>query len=711
MRSQAKNLYLQLRWRWSVKKFMAELLEKRWMDAIIPFIVMVGVVLFFGLSVENYFSSESLAFTSRQFAETAFVALAMAITLISGGIDLSVGSMFALVNFLALFLTHIYKLPIAGVIAICLLAGIFMGIFNGFLIGYMKTKAFLTTLVSMISIRALVKMLYLKHGTDIAMAGRIEPYESHVWDFLGEGFVLGIPSNVFVLLVIALIMHVFLTRSRHGWRVTAVGGGRRPARHVGIKVERTVFFSYVASGLLTAIGALFYAARLHSAASETGVGLEILTLMAVVIGGVSISGGKGTPGRVLIGIIIVMVIMNALLRNGVGGALNAFIQGGILVIAIGFDVKWLKHLFEAIEKIYVVPTYVKIPKPPDPRPGSGTVFAFNSRLKNTESIGVDQVDGPEDVILDRNDCLYGCDRRGLIIRFSRGDFSKREIFANVGGRPLGMAFDAEDNLVVCVAGMGLYGVRPDGEVFKMTDETNRNWTRVRDDSRIRMADDCDIAPDGKIYFSELTNRYEMEDWPIDAQEGRPNGRLICYDPVKGKTRTVVKDLVSPNGVCTAHDGRSVLIALTWLSKVLRYWIDGPKKGKVETVINTLPIYVDNINRASDGNYWLASVGVRTPAYDLAMAMPRFRIRMVKFVPRDEWLYPNVNWGCILKFNENGEVLESLWDPKGIFVHVTSMREHKGYLYLGGLHNNRIGRIKLDGANPNWVGPEAYWGKK
>jgi len=142
MRSQAKNLYLQLRWRWSVKKFMAELLEKRWMDAIIPFIVMVGVVLFFGLSVENYFSSESLAFTSRQFAETAFVALAMAITLISGGIDLSVGSMFALVNFLALFLTHIYKLPIAGVIAICLLAGIFMGIFNGFLIGYMKTKAF-----------------------------------------------------------------------------------------------------------------------------------------------------------------------------------------------------------------------------------------------------------------------------------------------------------------------------------------------------------------------------------------------------------------------------------------------------------------------------------------------------------------------------------------------------------------------------------------
>jgi ribose transport system permease protein len=635
----------------------------------------------------------------------------MAITLISGGIDLSVGSMFALVNFLALFLTAVYKWPIAGVIVVCLAAGVVMGMFNGFLIGFMKTKAFLTTLVSMISIRALVKMLYLKHGTDIALEGKIEPYESHVWDFLGEGFVFAIPSNVFVLMVIALIMHIFLTRSRHGWRVTAVGGGRRPARHVGIQVEKTVFFTYAFSGLLTAMGALFYAARLHSAASETGVGLEILTLMAVVIGGVSISGGKGTPGRVLIGIIIVMVIMNALLRSGVGGALNAFIQGAILIIAIGFDVKWLKHLFAAIEKIYVVPTYLKIPKPQDPRPGSGTVFAFNSKLEDTESIGVDQVDGPEDVILDREDRLYGCDRRGLIIRFSGADYSEREVFANVGGRPLGMAFDKEMNLIVCVAGMGLYGVRPDGEVFKMTDETNRNWTRVRDDSRIRMADDCDIAADGKVYFSELTNRYEMDDWPIDAQEGRPNGRLICYDPVRGKTRTVVKDLVSPNGVCIAHDGRSVLIALTWLSKVLRYWIEGPKKGKVETVINTLPIYPDNINRASDGNYWLASVGLRTPAYDLAMEMTRFRIRMVKFVPRDEWLYPNVNWGCVLKFNEKGEVLEALWDPKGIFVHVTSMREHKGSLYLGGLHANRIGRIKLDSANPNWVGPEAYWGKK
>lgn len=707
----ATELILSLRWRISIKKSVAELLEKKWMEGIIPFAVMVLVVLILGSTVEGYFRPASLSMTSREFAETGFACLAMTITLISGGIDLSIGAMFAMVNIVALILTDLFKFQVGLVVPVCLLIGMCMGAFNGVLIGLMKTRAFLTTLGSMLVFRSAVRLLFMKYATPMMLASKVEPYESKVWDYLGNGSLLGIPTNVFALVIIAIIIHVFLTRSKPGWRLAAVGGGRRPARHVGIRVEWTVFFAYVVSGLLTAIGGLFYAARVHSPASETGVGLELLALMAAVLGGVSILGGKGSPGRALMGMVIIMVILNALIREGVSASLYSFTEGAILVIALGSDVKWLKHLFEAIEKIYVVPTYLAIPDPPDPRPGSGTVFEFNDRLKDAESIGVDQVDGPEDVILDREGRLYGSVRQGWIVRFSGPGFSKREIFANIGGRPLGMAFDKEDNLVVCVGGMGLYGVRPDGHVYKLTDETKRTWTKVKDDSRIRLADDLDIAPDGKVYFSEFTTRYEMDEWPIDAQEGRPNGRLICYDPARNETRTVLKNLVSPNGVCLSHDGHSLLIALTWLSKVIRYWIDGPNKGKVETVIHTLPIYIDNINRSSDGNYWLASVGLRTPAYDLAMKMPRFRLRMVKFVPFDEWLYPNVNWGCVLKFNDKGEVLESLWDPKGIFAHVTSMREHKGYLYLGGLHNNRIGRIRLEGADPNWVGSESYWGKK
>ena len=85
--------------------------------------------------------------------------------------------------------------------------------------------------------------------------------------------------------------------------------------------------------------------------------------------------------------------------------------------------------------------------------------------------------------------------------------------------------------------------------------------------------------------------------------------------------------------------------------------------------------------------------------------------MAKRVPRDEWLFPNINTGCVLKFNENGDVLETLWDMGGKnHPMITSMREHRGYLYLGGIMNNRIGRIKLDNVDTSFVQYDKRWGK-
>jgi ribose transport system permease protein len=127
------------------------------------------------------------------------------------------------------------------------------------------------------------------------------------------------------------------------------------------------------------------------------------------------------------------------------------------------------------------------------------------------------------------------------------------------------------------------------------------------------------------------------------------------------------------------------------------------------VIPDLPGYPDNINRASDGNYWLALLGMRSPVLDVALRMPDVRRRMAKRIAPDEWLYPNINTGCVIKFNEHGEVLESLWDLGGKnHPMITSMREHKGYLYLGGISNNRIGRYRLADADPRWTGPSSYW---
>ncbi|MBT6615371.1 MAG: ABC transporter permease, partial [Deltaproteobacteria bacterium] len=660
-------------------------------------------------NIANYLTVYNITETSREFAEFGFVALAMTFVIISGGIDLSVGSIFAVTNFMTLMLFHLFGWPILAVLPAVLLLGSLMGACNGVLIGYLRTGAFLTTLVTLIIFRACVGLLDQHFSGDIVS----NMGESAFLDFLGEGSIVGIPANVFLLVLIAAFGHIFLTRTRPGWHLNAIGGERSSARHAGIAVKHTVFLTYVASGTLTAIAGIFFAARLASMNADTGQNWEMLALTAVVMGGVSLSGGKGSVTRALIGATIIMILTNGLLRMGISGSVSRVLLGGILLFAVGIDSKWVKNRYKMINKMYVVPAYNELRSFQDIRQGKGSVYEINNRLNNAEAIGLNQVEGPEDIILDRDGRLYGACRQGKIIRFSGENFETREVFCQMGGRPLGMAFDRDDNLILCNGGMGLYGVRPDGTSFNLTDETNRSWWKLRDDSRLRLADDLDIAPDGKIYFSEATERYEMHTWMIDALESRGNGRIICYDPKTDKTRTIIRNLMFPNGICTAHDGESFFFAETWNYSIKRHWIAGSKKGQTDLIIGELPGCPDNINRASDGNYWVALVGVLTPSFNLSLCHPSFRTRMVKRTPSDEWLLPNINRGCVVKFSADGNILDALWDSSGVSHPViTSMREDRGYLYLGGIYNNRIGRVKLlDEADPNWFGPDSYWKEK
>ncbi len=700
--------FRRLWYRWSFQQFVAELLQKRWMEPVVPFTAALAVIFAFAILIPGYLSLDNVASTAREFGEFGFVAIAVAIVIISGGIDLSVGSIFAVANFVALMMFNMFELPAPLAILITLAAGAAMGAVNGALIGFIGLGAFLTTLVTMLIFRAILNLLILRYSLEMALSLG----DSHIWDWLGGGGVAGIPSNIVVLALVAIVGHIFLSRGRPGWYIAAIGANRRAARHAGISVERHLFLTYVMSGLLTALGGIFYAARLNSPSSDTGVGMEVLALTAVVLGGVNLSGGKGSISQSLIGATIVLVLINGLVRFGLVGGATSTLLGFMMLLAVGINVKWSRNRGKAIEKIYVVPTYFKLGKRHDVSPEGSSPYALNNRLRDAEAIGLGKLDGPEDVIFDRAGNLYCGTREGFIWRFSGKDFENQEIFARTGGRPLGMAIDRDDNLIICIAGMGVYAVRPDRSVHKVTDETNRTFGKVIDDSRLVLADDLDIAPDGKIYFSEATLRYTAHTWATDALEGRGNGRVIVFDPASGKTRTLIRDQIFPNGVCVAHDGLSVLFALTWACRIERYWIAGPKAGKLETLIDDLPGLPDNINRASDGCYWLALVGLRTPAYDLAMEDPGFRTRMIKRIPNDEWLYPNINNGCVVKFDEDGRILETLGDIGGkSHPSVTSMREERGYLYIGGLSNDRIGRVKLPSANPDWNGPTAYWGRR
>ncbi|MCL6691728.1 SMP-30/gluconolactonase/LRE family protein [Pseudomonas sp. R3.Fl] len=687
---------------------IGELLTKRWTDNAIPFSVLVATIAIFGSAIAGFFNLTSLQESTRQLGEFSLVVTGLTVVMLGGGIDLSVGSIFALSAFSAVSALFIFDLPVWVALLASIATGAIYGAINGYLIGFLRLRAFITTLVTFIIGRAIYDILVVNYAARVQTSA----VSSEVWDFIGDGTLSGLSVAVLAAIAIAVVTHLALTRSRPGWHVQAVGGSRRSAHNAGIRVRRTVFFTYVFCGCCAALAGFLIACRLSGVGPGTGLNLEILALTAAVVGGNSLGGGRGSVVKGLMGAVIVLVMTNGLIRLGYGTGTTQLVLGVMLAVAVTVDIRWLKNRHKVLDEVYVAPVYLKLGRTLSAEPGSGTAYELDDRLSRTEYIGLGELEGPEDVILDRDDNLYCGTRHGEIVRFFAPDYRRSEVFAHVGGFPLGLAFDRDDNLISCVGAMGLYAISPSREVRKLSAETARSWTSIVDDARLRDPNDCDIAPDGRIYFTDSTKRYDAHDWALDSIENRPTGRLLVYDPRDGSTRTLLDGYRYTNGVCLAHDGKSLFFAESWACRVHRYWLEGPRAGTAECVIKDMPGYPDNINRASDGGYWMAWLGMRTPSFDLSLRHPGMRKRMTRRLPQDEWLFPNINTGGVVKFDESGAIVETLGDLGGLsHPMVTSMREHKGYLYVGGILNNRIGRYRLDGADPTWTGVRSYWGEK
>ncbi|HSC01009.1 MAG TPA: ABC transporter permease, partial [Burkholderiaceae bacterium] len=408
----------ELRYRWWPDHVLGEILAKRWMETAIPVIVLVLVAAALAQAIPNFLSPASLADTGRQAGEIGFIVLGMALVMIVGGIDLSVGSMFALTNFCALFFMHVLKWPVIGAVVATLVFGAVLGAVNGVLIGYFRLRAFLTTLITLIVYRALYDLLTADYATLIAAGFP----DSKAWDFLGSGAWFAVPTVVLAYAAVALFGHVFLTRLRPGWHVIAIGGSRRSAYNTGIPVRRTVALCYVACGVLTAIGGTFFASRLATAGGDIGVGLEVTVLTACVLGGISLGGGRGSVTKALVGTLIVLLIVNGLTTLSLHGGYNRMVLAAILLLAAVIDIRWLKNKDRIVNKVYVSPTYHGMPPAPSTAADCGTPWAVNDRLKNVKVIGLGQVEGPEDVILDRDDNLYAGSRHGDIVRFFPPDY-------------------------------------------------------------------------------------------------------------------------------------------------------------------------------------------------------------------------------------------------------------------------------------------------
>lgn len=324
-------------------------------------------------------------------------------------------------------------------------------------------------------------------------------------------------------------------------------------------------------------------------------------------------------------------------------------------------------------------------EPPEPLALDGPL-APNEALEEAELLAKGQIAGPEDTEVDEQGRVYGGLDNGTIVRIASD--GGVEVFADTGGRPLGMEFDADGNLIVADAWEGLLSIDPEGDIEVLTRESNGE--------PFAFTDDLDIAEDGRIYFSDASHRFNQPDYRLDLLSAKGNGRLLRHDPETGETETLMDDLYFANGVALAEDEDSVLVNETGRYRIQRYWLEGDKAGNAEIFADNLPGFPDNLARDEDGIFWVALPTRRNTQMDGLHPYPWLKNQVAKL---PKWFQPNPEpYGFVVAFNGDGDLLGSLHDTDGDRLQmVTSVKPRQGALYLGSLYNDRIGKLDRDQA--------------
>jgi YD repeat-containing protein len=330
------------------------------------------------------------------------------------------------------------------------------------------------------------------------------------------------------------------------------------------------------------------------------------------------------------------------------------------------------------------------PSPIDPQawdapkaPTMTGVLEPNDTLMKAELIALGQVHGPEDTAVDAQGRLLAGLHDGRIVRVNAD--GQLEAFADTGGRPLGMDFDAAGNLVVGDAYKGLLRIDPQGQITVLATEA--------EGLPFRFTDDLDIARDGRIYFTDASSKFQQPDYLLDLLEARPHGRLMRFDPATGKTEVLLEDLYFANGVALSANEDYVLVNETYRYRITRYWLTGDKAGSHDIFIDNLPGLPDNLQGDRQGSFWVALPSPRKADADFLHTQPWLKAQIAK-LPRLFWPKP-VPYGLVLQIDEKGEIVRSLHDTSGSHLRmVTSAKPVGDYLYLGSLDNDRIGKLKV-----------------
>jgi len=291
----------------------------------------IACVVFFSATTSTFLTSANLLNVLRQAAPILVVAVAMTFVIITAGIDLSVGSQVALINAVAAITlaTGIAPWP---VVAIGMLAlGAAIGLAQGWFVAYQGIPAFIVTLAGLSILRGLA--LYLTKGYSIPIP------DLPGFLALGRGQMAGIPVPVIVAAAVAVIGTVVMGRTVYGRRVVAVGSNPEAARRAGMPARGTVASVYVLTGIASAVAGLLIAARLGSGSSNAAVGFELQVIAAVVLGGTSLFGGRGSIPGTLLGTLTIAVIGNGLILMHISPFFPQIVTGTIILIAIWLNTR------------------------------------------------------------------------------------------------------------------------------------------------------------------------------------------------------------------------------------------------------------------------------------------------------------------------------------------------------------------------------------
>lgn len=301
----------------------------------IAFALGAEVVVFAALS-PYFFTADNLLNVTLQISITAIIAVGMTLVILTAGIDLSVGSLVAVVGVVS---TMILKIDEAFTLALLLsvLVGLGVGAFSGVVAGTFITRFRISPFIVTLAL-----MTIWRGAAFVVTEGRPVWELPEAFSIVGGGRILGIPNPTVIMILVFILAHIILKRTRFGRYVYAIGGNIEAARLAGINTNRVLMYVYIISGMLSALSGILLASRMNSGQPNSGLMYELDVIAAVVVGGTSLFGGHGSVAGTFMGSLLIGILRNGLNLLNVGSYVQQVVVGVVILLAVLLD-QWRKR--------------------------------------------------------------------------------------------------------------------------------------------------------------------------------------------------------------------------------------------------------------------------------------------------------------------------------------------------------------------------------